>query len=188
MSLILKNFTERLASVILISYSSQERKNMEKFVTLWKVPKKLLELLFEKFETTYEEVPMEQTFDAIIQGWFLVTLCNDNDEPTGEVLWGIVIDDQKRRFQPGHYVCTSSIIEHITPSLFRTMNTVYKCVGQGEFVTMGIRDLNGLRQGFSPEEIKLVAGLQRKPHWHEVSQPMAKMRSLIRLPGLSANR
>ena len=118
----------------------------------------------EKFEAQYKEALMDQTFDAMIECWFLVTLCNDDHEPTGEVLWGIVIDDQKRRFQPGHYVCTSSIIEHITPSLFRTMNTVYKCVGQGKFVTMNIQDLNCLRQGFSPEEIKLVAGLQRKSH------------------------
>ena len=87
---------------------------------------------------------MDRTLDAIIERWFLVTLCNDDNEPMGEILWGIVIDDQRRRFQQGHYVCTSSIIEHITPSLFRTMNTVYKCVGQGKFVTMNIQDLNGL--------------------------------------------
>lgn len=106
---------------------------------------------------------MDHTFDAIIEHWFLVTLNNDDHAPMGEILWGIVVDDQRRRFQPGHYVCTSPVIEHISPSLFRTMNTVYLCRAKGEHVTMSVRDLNDLRQGFSPEEIKFMAGLQRKP-------------------------
>jgi hypothetical protein len=107
---------------------------------------------------------MDHTFDAIVDQWFLVTLCDDDKESMGEILWGIVIDDQKRRFEPGHYVCTSAVIEQVTPSLFRTMNTTYKCEGEGERVTLGIENLSALRQGFNPTEIQIMAELKRKPH------------------------
>jgi hypothetical protein len=107
---------------------------------------------------------MENTFDAIIHQWFLVTLCNSNQELIGNILWGIVIDDQKRRFEQGHYVCTSQVIEQISPSLFRTMNTTYKCEGEGEKVTMGVEHFQALREGFSPTKIQTLIKLQPKLH------------------------
>ena len=105
---------------------------------------------------------MEQTFDAIIHHWFLVTLRNSEQEPMGKILWGIVIDDQKRRFESGHYVCSSPVIEEVSPELFRTMNTTYKCVGEGSHITMGVENLDSLRQGFSPYDIQFMTDRQHR--------------------------
>jgi len=108
---------------------------------------------------------MEPTFDAIVENWFLVTLCGD-DGQMGKVLWGIVVEDRKLRFQPGHYVCTSKIIEEVGPALFRTRNTIYKCVGSGQKVSMRIEYLPTLRRGYSPPDIQhTVELLVEVPAW-----------------------
>lgn len=42
------------------------------------------------------------------------------------------MDDRKHRFKPGDYVCSTLIVETLGDSLFRTQNTLYEGVGEGE--------------------------------------------------------
>ncbi len=59
--------------------------------------------------------------DTIIKTWFLVNLVHENNI-VAQVLWGIVIEDRKERWQPDNYVCTSKVVERLGNNLFRTRN------------------------------------------------------------------
>ena len=98
---------------------------------------------------------------TIIRDWYLVNL-ETNECVIAQVLWGIVVDDQKRRWVPGDYVCTSKIIEHMNGGVCRTKNTTYLCEGEGQTVALDMEALPELRAGRSPDEWRLMKGLRPK--------------------------
>lgn len=99
--------------------------------------------------------------DAIIKNWFLVNLDHEGNI-VAQVLWGIVIEDRKGRWQSDNYVCTSNVIERLGDNIFRTRNSVYECRGDGEEVTLEAKAILELRDGFSPEEYLTMKNLQER--------------------------
>ena len=98
---------------------------------------------------------------TIIRGCYLVNL-ETNEGVIAQVLWGIVVDDHKRRWVPGNYVCTSNIIENMNGGVYRTKNTTYLCEGEGQTVALDIEALPELRAGYSPDEWFLRKRLRRE--------------------------
>ena len=88
---------------------------------------------------------------TIIRDWYRVNL-ETNEGVIAQILWGIVVDDHKRRWAPGDYVCTSKIVEHMNYGIYRTKNTTYLCEGEGQTVALDIEALPELRAGNSPDE------------------------------------
>jgi hypothetical protein len=56
--------------------------------------------------------------DTILKDWFLVNLEHDNNS-AAQILWGIVVGDNKGRWQPGDYACTSKIVESLGMAYIR---------------------------------------------------------------------
>jgi hypothetical protein len=56
--------------------------------------------------------------DTIIKNWFFVNLEYDTNI-AAQVLGGIVVEDNKGRWQPGDYACTSKIVESLGMAYIR---------------------------------------------------------------------
>ena len=100
-------------------------------------------------------------FDTKIKNWFLVSLKNTEEIDT-QVLWGIVIHDKKGRWRSDDYVCTSTVVEKLEDGVYRTLNSEYKCCGEGKEITLGAEALFELRSGFSPEEYLAMRNLRNQ--------------------------
>ena len=105
--------------------------------------------------------------DTTAKNWYLVAICDDEKNELGKFFWGIVVDDRKRRFQPGHYVCSTLIEKELSESQFKTKNSVYEGVGKGASVSLNIRDFELLKSGFSPDEIEGIKALKESSEWRK---------------------
>ncbi|MCK2147558.1 hypothetical protein MYE70_00610 [Marinobacter alexandrii] len=103
------------------------------------------------------QLPEAQT---TAEKWYLVTIYDNDNNPLGKFFWGIVVEDKKRRFQPGHYVCSTMIQEELSDSLFQTANTLYEGIGKGVRTSLHYRHFESLRAGFSPDEIEGMTAMQ----------------------------
>lgn len=99
--------------------------------------------------------------DTIIKNWFLVNLEYENTI-VAKVLWGLVVKDNKGRWQPEDYVCTSKVIEHLGDGVFLTENSRYECSGKGREVTLTAESIGELRSGVSPEEYLILKNLRER--------------------------
>ncbi|WP_278350588.1 DUF6957 family protein [Marinobacter nauticus] len=99
--------------------------------------------------------------DTIIKDWFLVCLEYENNI-VAQVLWGLVVKDNKGRWQPEDYVCTSKVIKHLADGVFLTKNSRYECSGKGRVVTLEAEAIFELRSGISPEEYLTLKGLKER--------------------------
>ena len=99
--------------------------------------------------------------DTIIENWFLVNLEHEN-KIAAKVLWGIVVKDNKGRWQPGDYACTSKIMESLGDGLYQTRNSLYECLGEGHEVTLIAESIFELRRGVSPEEYVALKDLNQQ--------------------------
>lgn len=97
-----------------------------------------------------------KTAQTAAKHWYLVTIVDDDEKALGSVFWGIIVEDKKRRFQPGNYVCSSLVIEELGDSLFQTKNTTYEGIGEGSRVILHIKHFENLMRGFSPDEIETI--------------------------------
>lgn len=88
-----------------------------------------------------------------VEKWYLVDIIDDEETVHGSVVWGIVVEDKKRRFQPGHYVCSTLIIDRPEDGFFQTQNTLYRGIGEGSQVQLHFKYFQDLRAGYSPDDI-----------------------------------
>lgn len=95
--------------------------------------------------------------DTVITDWSLIRL-SGTDNVT--VLWGIVAEDPSGRWRPGDYVCTSPVAEELAEGVFRTRNSLYQALGEGQWLVLPAQHLPCLRAGRSPGEVwaLIVAG------------------------------
>ncbi|UTW11427.1 hypothetical protein [Marinobacterium rhizophilum] len=97
--------------------------------------------------------PIRETptiIDCTVNNWSVVEIHDKN--PEGKILWGVVDTDYKRRFERGHYVCTS-LISKIALPIVHTSNSTYKLQGPGHQFVLHSAALPYLRSGYSPQEI-----------------------------------
>jgi hypothetical protein len=99
--------------------------------------------------------------DTIIKNWFLVNLEYENNT-VAKVLWGIVVKDNKGRWHPEDYVCTSKVIEHLADGVFLTQNSRYECSGKGREISLEAEAIFELRSGISPEEYLTLKNLKEQ--------------------------
>lgn len=97
--------------------------------------------------------------NTLIEKWFLVEIYTDKSKEDNidlgiSLLWGIVVEDYRLKFQHGSFVCTSNIAQRLSDNEFLTRSgTAYETVGTGERVKIHANDLPKLMNGFSPIEI-----------------------------------
>lgn len=96
-----------------------------------------------------------------IRGAFLVEFQKEGGEILPEKLvWGIIVQDETGRWQPGNYVCTSVIkqIEELADGITRfiTRRSVYEALGEVTPYTLPLEDFPNLRMGYSPEELQMI--------------------------------
>jgi len=103
--------------------------------------------------------------DTTVKNWFLVDFTRDKKPLNKKVLWGIVVLDQKGRWLPGDWCCTSLVLEERTASagpIFVTQNSVYKAVGEGNRLKAPASALKLLRSGYSPDQWETITALQTR--------------------------
>lgn len=88
-----------------------------------------------------------------VRDWYLVRVIDENKEPETELIWGIVIDDELGRYQPGDYVCTSPVINIDKGFASTKSGNFYELVGSGDKYTASFNDWLLLRKGYSPAVI-----------------------------------
>ena len=102
---------------------------------------------------------------TIIEKWHLVEIhdsktINEESEVLMNIAWGIVVSDSKNRFSAGDFVCTSRIVKFGDENEMTTKSgTVYIGLGVGKVSRLNIEDLEKLRNGFSPDEIRVARSL-----------------------------
>jgi hypothetical protein len=93
--------------------------------------------------------------NTIVKDWFIVSVL-DNEKLIGEVLYGNVIDDMTCRFATGDYVSTSQIMNFNSSLITTATGSLYQVLGKGRRAIIDFDDFELLRNGFSPEYIKVL--------------------------------
>ena len=93
--------------------------------------------------------------NTVVKDWFIVSVL-DGDNLMGEVLYGIVIDDLTCRFATGDYVSTSQIMNFDSTLITTVTGSLYQVLGKGRRAIVDFDDFELLRNGFSPEHIKVL--------------------------------
>jgi len=104
--------------------------------------------------------------NTLITDWFIVSIM-DKDQLIGDVIWGIVEEDNSYRFSKGDYVSTSRVVEINYASRFAktSSGSLYQLQGNGKKAIIDIDDLELLRSGFSPIQIRALNKVgSRFPH------------------------
>lgn len=98
---------------------------------------------------------------TLVKNWAIVKVGQDKN---CQFLWGIIVDDQLGRFEVDDYVFTSSI-QSICPSkrlVITSSAHTYKLQGDGKRVFASSKELELLRAGYSPSEIKFIESIREK--------------------------
>ena len=95
--------------------------------------------------------------NTTVKNWYIVAVMDDQ-QLVGEVLYGIVQDDQTYRFYDGDYVTTSRIVlmDFKTRQIITASNSHYQLTGSGKRAIIDLDDFELLRKGFSPEQIRAL--------------------------------
>ena len=96
----------------------------------------------------------DDAMNTVIKDWIIVSVLNE-EQLIGEVLYGTVIDDMTCRFATGDYVSTSQIM-NVDSSLITTATGSLYQVLKGRRAIIDFDDFELLRNGFSPEHIKVL--------------------------------
>lgn len=90
----------------------------------------------------------------------------DGEQLVGEVLYGIVKDDQTYRFFDGDYVTTSRIIlmDIKARQVITASNSHYCLEGSGKRAIIDLDDFELLRNGFNPEQIRALNHVSSMAH------------------------
>jgi hypothetical protein len=90
------------------------------------------------------------TLKTEVKNWSLVTIDDF------QVLWGIVVSDDTRRYQENYYVCTSRVIELKNNEVTTKSGSVYCLLGDGKEYKASYLQLMELMSGISPSDLNLV--------------------------------
>ncbi|OKY24970.1 hypothetical protein [Thalassotalea sp. PP2-459] len=95
--------------------------------------------------------------ETYVKDWQIVEVF-DAETVIGDVLWGIVEDDQTYRFYTGDYVCSSKItrVDIVNHVVITASKSIYKLVGEGIKSKVAFSNFELLRNGFSPQEIEIL--------------------------------
>jgi len=92
-----------------------------------------------------------------INNWYIVDVYQDQsfEQSMGKVLWGIIINDQQGRFEPGDFVCTSRLLEIRVDEreVYTRTGSIYTLNGPGEQVRLTQDDLAIISKGVSPLQL-----------------------------------
>lgn len=92
---------------------------------------------------------------TLVKNWTIISLFDQEDSPH-MFLWGIVVNDELKRFKTDDYVCTSKLLA-ISPSnkeVITKSNNKYVLQGSGTKISASLQELELMRAGFSPDEIR----------------------------------
>jgi len=96
---------------------------------------------------------------TIVKHWYIIKVLDPKDESLlGQLLWGIVVNDESNRFNYGDYV-SSSVIKEINLELklvVTNSNSEYVIQGEGNEFSVYFSEVKLLDKGFSPEQILQV--------------------------------
>ncbi len=96
---------------------------------------------------------------TIVKHWYIIKVLDPKDESLlGQLLWGIVVNDERNRFNYGDYV-SSSVIKEINLELklvVTNSNSEYVIQGEGNEFSVYFSEVKLLDKGFSPEQILQV--------------------------------
>lgn len=95
--------------------------------------------------------------NTTLRDWYIVQVM-DGSELKGEVLAGVVLDDDTIRFFEGDFVSTSQIkkVNLNTRLITTATGSQYKVIGNGKRAIIDFDDFELLRNGFSPEQIRAL--------------------------------
>ena len=95
--------------------------------------------------------------NTIVTDWYIVLVMEGKDR-IGEVIWGTIVDDMTCRFATGDYLCTSAIVKvNASNQLITTSSgSLYQVIGKGKRAIIDFDDFELLRNGFSPEQIRML--------------------------------
>lgn len=95
--------------------------------------------------------------NATVKNWYIVAVM-DGEQLVGEVLYGTVQEDQTFRFYGGDYVTTSRIVwrDLKAHQVLTSSHSHYQLIGKGKKAIIDLDDFELLRNGFSPEQIKIL--------------------------------
>jgi hypothetical protein len=86
-----------------------------------------------------------------VKNWSVITI--DDELSPFTVLWAIVENDERGRFEKGDYVCTSRILYAEGNHVRTHTGSTYELIGLGSEYKADFSQLLQLRSGFSPQEI-----------------------------------
>ena len=92
------------------------------------------------------------------KAWLLGFTNSDGSQISGNVVWGIVEKDNKGRWVPGDYCCTS-VVQNVTGNTIQTENSTYQSIKEIIRETLPIQALPLLRKGHSPKESMFLLSL-----------------------------
>ena len=95
--------------------------------------------------------------NTILTDWYIIQVM-DGNKLKGEVLAGVVLDDDTIRFFAGDFISTSQIkkINPNTRLVTTATGSEYKVIGNGKRAIIDFDDFELLRNGFSPEQIRAL--------------------------------
>ena len=86
-----------------------------------------------------------------VTDWSVITI--KDDLSPFSILWGIVENDERGRYEKGDYVCTSRILYTENKHVRTHTGSSYVLLGLGSKYTANFNQLVQLRAGFSPQYI-----------------------------------
>lgn len=103
--------------------------------------------------------------NTTVKNWSIVAVM-DGEQLVGEVLYGIVQDDQTYRFFNGDYVTTSRIVmmDFKARQVITASNSHYFLEGSGKRAIIDLDDFELLRNGFTPEQIRALNHVSSMVH------------------------
>lgn len=95
--------------------------------------------------------------NTILKDWYIVQVMYGN-ERKGDVLAGVVLEDDTIRFFTGDFISTSRVkkVNLNTRRITTATGSQYKVIGYGKRAIIDFDDFELLRNGFSPEHIRAL--------------------------------
>lgn len=101
-----------------------------------------------------------------LRSTYYVAICDETDALLFQVVWGIVIYDERQIFKPGDYVSSSEVREFdLDLGYFYTQSGTHYIATNGvTSCQLDLKEYQYLRAGLSPPEIQTIVALEREGH------------------------
>lgn len=98
---------------------------------------------------------MNYEIQTVIRDWYIIKVIDPGTmKRVGQILWGYVVEDRTLRFDVGYFICTSAI-EKIKNNVITTAkSSEYVVIGSGKEFEAYFDEVDMLRRGYSPDQVK----------------------------------